>query len=97
MSAFIVALLKTIYVALDIYLFIIIVAVIVDWLRVFGVINTYNKFVYALGNFLYRMTDPVYRQIRKVVPPIGNLDLSPIILILIIYFTQNLILETLMR
>jgi len=73
---------------LDIYKWVVIAAVIVSWLTAFNVINQYNNFVRSLLRMLYALTEPVFRPIRKLIPPIGGLDLSPIIVFLIIWFLQ---------
>ena len=73
---------------LDIYKWIVIAAVIVSWLTTFNVINSHNNFVRSLLHILYVLTEPVFRPIRKIIPPIGGLDLSPIIVFLIIWFLQ---------
>jgi YggT family protein len=73
---------------LDIYKWIVIAAVIVSWLTAFNVINQYNNFVRTLLRILISLTEPVFRQVRRVVPPISGLDLSPIIVFLIIWFLQ---------
>jgi YggT family protein len=73
---------------LDIYKWIVIAAVIVSWLTAFNVINPYNNFVRSLLRILSTLTEPVFRVIRKVVPPIGGLDLSPIIVFVIIWFLE---------
>jgi YggT family protein len=73
---------------LEIYKWVVIAAVIVSWLTAFNVINQYNNFVRSLLRILYALTEPVFRPIRKVIPPIGGLDLSPIIVFLIIWFLQ---------
>jgi YggT family protein len=69
---------------LNIYEWVVIVAVIVSWLTAFNVINQYNNFVRSLLRILIALTDPVFRQVRRVIPPIGGLDLSPIVVILVI-------------
>ena len=69
---------------LNIYEWIVIVAVIVSWLTAFNVINEHNNFVRTLLRILITLTDPVFRQVRRVVPPISGLDLSPIVVILLI-------------
>ncbi|HEY2010286.1 MAG TPA: YggT family protein [Rhizomicrobium sp.] len=69
---------------LNIYEWVVIVAVIVSWLTAFNVINQYNNFVRSLLRILSALTDPVFRQVRRVIPPIGGLDLSPIVVILVI-------------
>ncbi len=73
---------------LDIYKWIVIASVIVSWLTAFNVINSQNNFVRSLLHILYVLTEPVFRPIRKIIPPIGGLDLSPIIVFLIIWFLQ---------
>jgi len=69
---------------LGIYEWVVIVAVIVSWLTAFNVINQYNNFVRALLRILIVLTDPVFRQVRRVIPPISGLDLSPIVVIVLI-------------
>ena len=73
---------------LEIYKWIVIAAVIVSWLTAFNVINVHNNFVRTLLRILMSLTEPVFRQIRRVVPPISGLDLSPIIVFVIIWFLQ---------
>ena len=73
---------------LDIYKWIVIASVIVSWLTAFNVINSHNNFVRSLLHILYVLTEPVFRPIRKIIPPIGGLDPSPIIVFLIIWFLQ---------
>ena len=63
---------------LEIYKWVVIIAVIVSWLIAFNVINTYNNFVRSLLRCLAPLTEPVFRRVRKVMPPMGGLDLSPI-------------------
>ena len=69
---------------LNIYEWVVIIAVIVSWLTAFNVINQYNNFVRSLLRILAALTDPVFRQVRRVIPPFGGLDLSPIVVILLI-------------
>ena len=73
---------------LEIYKWIVIAAVIVSWLTAFNVINQYNNFVRSLLRILYALTEPVFRPIRKVIPAIGGLDLSPLVVILLIEFLK---------
>jgi YggT family protein len=73
---------------LEIYKWIVIAAVIVSWLTAFNVINERNNFVRTVLRILITLTDPVFRQIRRVIPPIGGLDLSPIIVFVVIWFLQ---------
>jgi YggT family protein len=73
---------------LEIYKWIVIAAVIVSWLTAFNVINQYNNFVRTLLRILIALTDPVFRQVRRVIPPIGGLDFSPIVVFVAIWFLQ---------
>ena len=73
---------------LNIYEWVVIVAVIVSWLTAFNVINVHNNFVRTVLRILMALTEPVFRQIRKVIPPIAGLDLSPIVVFLLIWFLQ---------
>ena len=73
---------------LDIYKWIVIAAVIVSWLTAFNVINQHNNLVRTLLRVLYALTEPVFRPIRKILPPMGGIDLSPIIVFLIIWFIE---------
>jgi YggT family protein len=73
---------------LEVYKWIVLAAVIVSWLTAFNVINQYNNFVRTLLRFLIAVTEPVFRQIRKVIPAMGGFDLSPIIVFVIIWFLQ---------
>ena len=73
---------------LEIYKWIVIAAVIVSWLTAFNVINVHNNFVRSLLRILMSLTEPVFRQIRRVIPPVGGLDLSPIVVFVVIWFLQ---------
>jgi YggT family protein len=66
---------------------------ILSWLVAFNVVNTNNQFVASVGNFLYRITEPPLRPIRKVIPTMGGLDISPVVLILLLIFLRNLMFE----
>jgi YggT family protein len=73
---------------LDVYKWIVIAAVIVSWLAAFNVINERNNFVRSLLRVLYNLTEPVFRPIRRLLPAMGGLDLSPLIVLLIIATIQ---------
>lgn len=81
-------LIRILMVALDIYVWMVIASAILSWLVHFGVINTRNQFVSMIGEFLWRITEPALRPIRRFMPNLGGIDISPIILILIVYFLQ---------
>jgi YggT family protein len=85
------ALLVVISIALNFYMWMIILSAVLSWLVAFNVVNTRNPFVAAVGDFLYRITEPALRPIRSFLPSLGGIDLSPLILILIIIFIQQLI------
>src|ERR1700761_5830832 len=74
-----------------IYILLLIAQAILSWLLAFGVINRYNRTVSVIGDFLYRITEPALRPIRSVLPNFGGLDISPVVLILILYFLRVLI------
>ncbi len=76
---------------LDIYTWVIVAAVIVSWLVSFGVINIHNQFVRSLVIALQVVTEPIFRPIRRVIPPMGGLDLSPLVAILGVQFLRYLI------
>jgi YggT family protein len=78
---------------LGLYMWCIIIAAVMSWLSYGGVINNSNQFVSMVSNLLFRITDPLMRPIRRFVPSISGIDLSPIVLILVIFFLRNLIRE----
>jgi len=85
------ALLDVTYIALTLYVWLLIAAAILSWLIAFNVVNTRNQAVAVVGEFLYRITEPALRPIRRVLPNLGGIDISPVILILIIFFIQRVI------
>jgi YggT family protein len=85
------ALLDVILFALEIYVWLVIAAAILSWLIAFGVVNTRNQAVAMIGDFLSRITEPALRPIRSVMPHLGGIDISPVILILIIILIQRVI------
>ena len=85
------ALLDVIEIALQLYIWIVIAAAIFSWLVAFNVVNVRNPVVGAVGDFLYRITEPALRPIRNMLPNLGGIDISPVILFLIIIFIQKII------
>jgi len=73
---------------LEIYKWIVVAAVIVSWLTAFNVINSHNNFVRTVLRILLALTEPVFRPIRRMLPAVGGLDLSPIVVFVIIWFLQ---------
>ena len=80
--------LKLILLILDYYVWCIIIVAVMSWLTYAGVINTHNRFVSIVGNFLYRITEPVLGRVRRWVPSLGGMDISPVIVILLIWLIQ---------
>lgn len=78
---------------LALYFWIIIISAILSWLVAFNVVNTSNRIVYAVGDVLYRLTEPALRPIRRFMPNLGGIDLSPVVLLLLIGFARNLLRE----
>jgi len=78
---------------IDIYKWVVIGQAVMSWLVAFGVINTYNRFVAQLGEMLFRLTEPALRPIRNLLPNLGGVDISPFILLLLLWFMQRLIVE----
>ena len=73
---------------LKIYSYVVIANVIISWLIAFNVLNTQNRFVYSFLELTYRLTDPILNKIRRFLPNLGTLDISPIILLLLIWFIE---------
>jgi YggT family protein len=87
------ALLEVIVYALQIYIYLLIGAAVLSWLVAFNIVNTRNQVVAMLSDFLYRITEPALRPLREMLPSLGGIDISPVILILIIIFIEKVILE----
>lgn len=88
------ALIQTIVLALDIYWWLLIASAIFSWLYAFNVVNPRNQVVMTIGNALFRITEPALRPIRRLLPDLGGIDISPIILLLIIFFVRQFIIQT---
>jgi YggT family protein len=88
-----VSLLLLIVKILDLYMWVVIAATVMSWLAQFNVFDRRNRFVAAVGEFLWRATEPALRPIRRFVPLVGGVDISPVVLILLIWFAQDLILR----
>lgn len=88
------ALIHTIVLALDIFWWIIIASAIFSWLYAFNVVNPRNQFVGAVGNALFRITEPALQPIRRFMPDLGGIDISPIILLLVIFFIRQFLITS---
>jgi YggT family protein len=80
---------------LNIVTWIIIIQAVLSWLVAFNVVNTYNDAVRQILYALDRITEPLYRPIRKIMPDFGALDLSPLVVLLLIYILRHIILPQL--
>ena len=86
------ALFLVIDLALQLYIYLLVAAAVLSWLIAFNVVNVRNQFVGMVADFLYRITEPALRPIRSVMPNLGGIDISPVILIFIIIFIRYIIL-----
>lgn len=93
MNVILVPLLTVVYYALDIYWWIVLAAVIMSWLKQFGVVNSYSNAVRTIDHVLYRLTEPALKPIRNVLPDFGGVDLSPIVLWLILIFLKMVVVR----
>ena len=73
---------------LKLYSYVVIANVVISWLVAFNILNTSNRFVYSILEFTYRLTDPFLNRIRRFLPNLGAVDISPIILLLLIWFIE---------
>ena len=78
---------------INIYIWLIIINAILSWLVAFNVLNTQNRFVFAILNATHQLTDPVLNKIRRFIPNLGSIDISPVVLILLLIFIRNLFFE----
>jgi YggT family protein len=87
------SILYVILLLLDLYIWLLIAAAILSWLVAFNVVNARNQFVHMVGDFLYRVTEPVLRPIRNIMPNLGGIDVSPVIVILLIILIKDIIVR----
>lgn len=76
---------------IELYIWVIIIGAVLSWLVAFNVVNQHNRFVYMVGDFTYRLTEPALRPIRRVLPSFGGIDISPILLILLLIVVQKVL------
>ncbi len=86
------AILDVILIALQLYVWIVIASAIFSWLIAFNVVNTRNQFVSMVGEAMWRLTEPALRPIRRFTPNLGGIDISPVILLLLIFLIQRIII-----
>jgi YggT family protein len=87
------AVLDVVLIVLQLYVYVIIAAAILSWLVAFNVVNRYNDFVRSIWNLVTALTEPLLAPIRNVIPNLGGIDISPVILLLLIFFIQRVIEE----
>jgi len=85
------AILDVILLILNLYVWIIIISAVLSWLIAFNVVNMRNQFVATIANFFYQVTEPLLGPIRRNIPSLGAIDISPIILLIAIFFLQRVI------
>ena len=78
---------------IELYIWLLIIQAILSWLISFGIVNTQSTFVNMIGNFLYKITDPLLRPIKRILPDFAGVDISPVILIILLIFFRNLLFE----
>jgi YggT family protein len=87
------AVLDVILIVLDLYVWLLIASAILSWLVAFNVVNSRNQVVAMVGDFLYRVTEPVLRPLRNMLPNLGGIDVSPVVVILIIILIKDIIVR----
>jgi YggT family protein len=85
------AVIDVILLVLQLYIYLLIAQAVLSWLIAFGVVNVRNQFVAMIWDFLYRITEPLLHPIRNMMPNLGGIDISPVILILLIILVENII------
>jgi YggT family protein len=88
------AVIATLNFIINIIWFLVIASAIFSWLYAFNVINTRNEAINMIGRSLYQVTEPIYRPIRRILPNMGGLDLSPLVVLVILFFLQQLLNTT---
>ena len=83
--------LMRLYTIISFYIWLLIAQAILSWLVAFSIVNTQNKLIYLIGDFLYKITEPALKPIRKLLPDFGGIDVSPVILIIILIFFRDLL------
>lgn len=89
--------LKLLLTVIDLYVWIIVIGVILNWLTAFNIVNSSNRFVYLVGDFIHRITEPALGPIRRVLPVMGGFDLTPVALILILILVQDVLINLIMK
>ena len=93
MDVLLIPVFQVILAILKIYEFVVIAAVIMSWLFHFNIINYSNQFVLIVADIVFKLTEPILSRIRSFMPSLGGIDISPIILLLLVFFLQNVIYQ----
>ena len=91
MNVILAPIIEVLMLAINLYVWLVIASATLSWLVAFNVVNTRNQFIYMVGDFLHRITEPALRPIRRFLPNLGGIDISPVILILVLFFAQRLL------
>lgn len=97
MDVIVVPVLEILYHVLRLYIWVIVAGVIMSWLVVLNVVNPYNSVVRAINEVIARLTEPLLRPIRRILPDMGPVDLSPLVLILLVWLSQRMIIQLLIK
>lgn len=97
MDVVLLPLITVIDIAIRLFIWALIISAILSWLVNFNVVNPRNQFVHTVGTFLYRVTEPALRPLRRVIPVMGGIDITPIALILILWFIQGVLSQLAFR
>jgi YggT family protein len=97
MDVVLIPLIHVIIMALNLYWWAIVIYVLLGWLEQFNIINRYNNFVYGVHTFLFRVVEPALTPIRRLLPNMAGVDLSPLVLILVIYFVRGMLFQLAMK
>lgn len=97
MDVILIPFLQLVLAVINIYVWIVVAGVVLSWLTAFNVINTSNRFVYIVADFIYRVTEPLLRPIRNILPDMGNIDLSAVALILMLWFSESILIQIMMK
>lgn len=97
MTVVLIPLLQIINVVISLFIWALIGSAVLSWLVTFGIVNTRNRFVDGIGTFLWKITEPPLRPLRRIIPDLGGIDLAPMAMILILWFVQGVLSQLAMR
>lgn len=97
MTVILIPLLQIINIVINLFIWALIGSAVLSWLTAFGIINTRNRFVDTVGSFLWKITEPPLRPLRRIIPDLGGIDLAPMAMILILWFVQGVLSQLMFR